>query len=78
MPQIVRPQTKTKVKVVPREGELEITLNINITVDGQVTATAEGGEVTSIKQQKINDDEAAPMVPDFTSGVKLKFGKEDK
>lgn len=78
MPQIVRPSSQTKVKVVPKEGELEITLNINITVDGQVSATADGGKVTSVTQQNIEEDEASPMVPDFSSGVKLNFGKEDK
>lgn len=77
MPSIVKPHSQTKIKVVPKEGELEITLNINITVDGQVSATAEGGEVKSLKQQKIDDDEAAPMIPDFSSGIKLKFGKEE-
>lgn len=74
MPQIVRPQTQTKIKVVPKEGELEITLNINITVDGQVSATADGAEVTSVKQKK--EDEVTPLVPDFSSGFKLNFGKE--
>jgi len=76
MPQIVKPPTKTTVRVVPKDGELEITLNINITVDGKVSATADNAEVTALSQP--DEDEAAPMIPDFTSGVKLNFGKEEK
>jgi len=73
MPQIVRPQTQTKVKVVPKEGELEITLNINISLDGKITATADNAEVSTVA----DEDDAAPMIPDFASGIKLKFGKEE-
>lgn len=77
MPQIVKPQTQTKIKVVPKDGELEITLNINISVDGVVSATAEGAEVKSVKEET-QECEASPLIPDFTSGIKLSFGKDDK
>lgn len=70
MPQIVRP-AHSKVKVVPRDGQLEITLNINISIDGKVTATSEEAEVLSVPK-----DEVEPAIPDFVSGFKLKFGKE--
>jgi hypothetical protein len=71
MPQIVR-QPKTSVRIVPREGEIEITLNINITIDGQVATVNAQGVATSEKEE-IKD--AEPLVPDFFSGGKLKFGK---
>lgn len=76
MPQIRRPQSQTKIKVVPRDGELEITLNINISLDGKVTATADNAEVSAMGLEE-EDDDAAPMVPDFASGIKLNFGKEE-
>ena len=65
MPLIRSP--KTKVKVVPREGELEITLNINISVDGQLTASSENAEV-SIQSE---EEKVDPIIPDFDSGGKL-------
>ena len=76
MVQRIRPATQTKVLVVPRDGELEITLNINVTVDGQVTATATDG-VVDIKQGEDEDDKVEPVIPDFSTGLKLDdFGKE--
>lgn len=74
MVQHVRPGTQTKVMVVPRDGELEITLNINITVDGKVTASADSADVHMLQE---DDDKVDHLVPDFTSGVQLKFGKEE-
>lgn len=74
MVQHVRPSTQTKVTVVPREGELEITLNINITVDGQVTATSDDAEVRTVKEES---EKSNHLIPDFVSGLKLKFGKEE-
>lgn len=72
MPQLLKPATK--ITVVPKDGELEITLNINITVDGQLTATTENGDVVSMQQVK--EEEKTPhLIPDFFSGVKLNFGK---
>jgi hypothetical protein len=75
MVQHVRPGTQTQVKVVPREGELEITLNINITVDGNITTSADGAEVSVLQQE--DDDKVDRMIPDFSSGVQLSFGKEE-
>jgi len=75
MVQRVRPGTQTQVKVVPRDGELAITLNINITVDGNVTASADGADVSVL--QKEDDDKVDHLIPDFASGVKLNFGKEE-
>lgn len=72
MPQLIKPATK--IRVVPRDGELEITLNINITVDGKVSADAEGADV-SVKEDKT--DEPQRIIPDFLSGLKLDFGKKD-
>lgn len=76
MPQIVRSQAKTKIKVVPRDGELEITLNININVDGSVVASSDEAEVTMLKKE--DKEEASPLIPDFVSGKKLSFGKDTK
>lgn len=70
MPQLIKPATK--IKVVPKDGEIEITLNINITVDGQVVATADKANVV------LEKEETAPhIIPDFFSGVKLNFGKKE-
>lgn len=80
MPQRIRPATK--IKVVPKEGELEITLNVNITVDGQVVATAANADVVSVQQAKEeeDDDHVDPLVPDFSSGGGIfgMFGKKSK
>lgn len=68
MPQLIKPSTK--VKIVPKDGEIEITLNININVDGKVSASADNADVA------IDQEEKAPlMIPDFFSGQKLDFGK---
>lgn len=66
---LMRPSTK--IKVVPRDGEIEITLNINISVDGQVTALANNAEVD------VEDDKPPHVIPDFMSGAKLNFGKKE-
>ncbi len=66
--------SRAKVKVVPRDGKLEITLNINISLDGQVIAMADNAAVSVQKEE----DEAVPtFIPDFTSGKKLNFGKDE-
>jgi hypothetical protein len=69
MPQLMKP---TKVKIMPKDGELEITLNINITIDGQVTASAENAKSVSVEEDKV-----AQFIPDFKSGLKLNFGKNE-
>jgi hypothetical protein len=74
MPQIIRPAAK--VKIVPKEGEIEITLNINITVDGQIVATGENAK--SVRVEEENKEEKSPfIIPDFSSGLKLNFGKKE-
>ena len=71
MPQLIRPATT--VKVVPKDGELEITVNINITVDGKVTANAEGGSISSLSMKENDDDKVNYVIQDFTStNYKLK------
>lgn len=70
MPQLIKPSTQ--VKVVPRDGELEITLNINISVDGNISASSDEGEVSILKK---NEDKINYFIPDFSSDVKLDFGK---
>lgn len=75
MPQHIRP--KTKVKVVPKEGELEITLNINISVDGKVSATSDDAKVEEVHEEK-KEEKTPFVVPDFKSGLKLPFGKQQK
>jgi hypothetical protein len=70
MSQLIKPSTK--VKIVPRDGELEITLNINITVDGKVTASADNAEVSILKEK---EEKTERVIPDFFSGMKLDFGK---
>lgn len=69
MPQLIKPVTK--VRVVPKEGEIEITLNINITVDGKVTAAADNADTVEVSES----EETPFVVPDFGSGFKLNFGK---
>jgi len=76
MPQIVK-QPKTQIRIVPKEGEIEITLNINITVDGQVTANSINAQSVSVDEEEKEKD-ADPMIPDFFSGTKLKFGIDNK
>lgn len=72
MPRVIRP---TQIKVVPRDGEIEITLNINITLDGKIVASADEAETEVTATEE--DDETNYMIPDFSSGLKLDFGKID-
>ena len=48
MAQLIRPATKTQVRIVPRDGELVVTLDINISIDGvvQTSASVENADVT--------------------------------
>ena len=64
---------KTKVRVIPREGEVEITLNINISLDGKVVALADNADVTVTEEE----EKAPTFIPQFLSGGKLKFGKKE-
>lgn len=73
MVQFIRPATK--IKVVPRDGELEIILNINITVDGNIMTTVEGAKVVEPGQTGGADDKTDLLVPDFSSGFKIDFGR---
>lgn len=73
MPTLIKPTTK--VKIVPRDGELEITLNINITVDGKVTASADNAKAVTVEQE--SDEKVPQFIPDFSSGYKLNFGKKE-
>lgn len=73
MVQHLRSATKTQVRIVPRDGELVITLDINISVDGKVQASASNADVTVE-----DEDHVDHVVPEFVSGLKLDFGKEDK
>jgi hypothetical protein len=73
MSQLLKPSTK--IKVVPRDGEIEITLNINITVDGKVVASAENAEVKTITEE--SESKPPHIIPDFFSGTKLNFGKKE-
>jgi hypothetical protein len=73
MVQLIKPSTK--VKVVPKDGELEITLNINITVDGKVVASAENADVKTLSEDV--EEKAPHIIPDFFSGTKLSFGKKE-
>ena len=68
MAQHIRP-AQTSIKVIPRDGAIEITLNINITVDGQVVTA----QVAESKEEKMK--EKIGLLPDFSSGLKLNFGK---
>lgn len=72
MAQLVSPG-KTKIKLVPKDGELEITVNINITVDGQISASVAENHI----EEKPVKKETNYFVPDFSSGAKLNFGKEE-
>lgn len=72
MPQLIKPSTK--IKVVPKDGELEIILNINITVDGKVVASADKADVQTLSE---DEDKAPHIIPDFFSGTKLNFGKKE-
>jgi len=65
---------KTQVRIVPRDGELVITLDINISVDGKVQATADNATNVTVE----DEDHVDHMIPEFVSGLKLDFGKDDK
>ena len=73
MAQVINPTTI--VKVVPRDGELEVTLNIHITLEGKVLASSENAKVEAVSESE--DEDAVPLIPDFSSGTKiLNFDRE--
>lgn len=76
MAQRVRP-IRTEVKVVPRDGEIHITLDINVTVDGDVAvaALAAAEQAPPVKETPPKE-KSAKIIPGFTSGMKLNFGKK--
>jgi len=51
MPQLIKPSTK--VKIIPKDGEIEITLNININLDGKVSAIADNADVLVDEEEKL-------------------------
>lgn len=79
MANLIKPSAK--VIVVPREGELEITLNINITIDGKIEANSENAVVTvqsdQLTKNSMQEEKAPYIIPDFTTGTKLNFGKKE-
>ena len=74
MPTLRSPSTK--IKVVPKDGELEITLNIHITMDGQLTAQSAQAESVKIVNEK-DEDQVDMMIPKFSSGKKIDFGVKE-
>ena len=74
MPALRSPSTK--IKVVPKDGELEITLNIHITMDGQLTAQSAQAESVKIVNEK-DEDQVDMMIPKFSSGKKIDFGGKE-
>lgn len=74
MPALRSPSTK--IKVVPKDGELEITLNIHITMDGQLTAQSAQAESVKIVNEK-DEDQVDMMIPKFSSGKKIDFGVKE-
>jgi len=70
----------TKIKVVPKEGEIEISLDItiNVNADGLVVASAETTQKETKKTSFLDDEEVKPIIPNFISGGTLNFGKEVK
>lgn len=69
---------KTTVRIVPQEGELEITVNINITLDGQVVTTVNDPGVAIQEKREKSQKESSFLMPDFSSGAKLNFGKVEE
>jgi hypothetical protein len=72
-----------KVKVIAQNGQvtlaLQIDLNINLNTTGLPTAgnfmINDSPNIGKSTIQKEDDDNAAMLVPDFTSKEKVKFGK---
>ena len=75
MVQRVRPTTQTKVRVVPRDGELEITLNINVTVEGGV-ATLTGTVETWTERAAAEADAHQGGAMRVRNHIKVKNGRE--
>lgn len=68
MAQLISPQ----VKVLTKDGEIEvhisIDLNLNLTTNGFIAES-------SVKSKPSIDDEPEKLIPSFSSGNKVKFGK---
>ena len=71
--------SSTKVKVIPRDGEIEISLDItiNINADGLVAVSAQQSDEPT-KKRVLSDDKVDYPIPNFASGSTLSFGKEVK
>lgn len=71
MPQLIQP---SKIKIVPRDGELEITININISLDNQGIINVKAFQENKEPTQETEDTEL--LIPDFDSSLKIDFGKK--
>jgi len=76
MPQLFQPTKVVTKEIVTKDGECHIhitlDLNININAAGGVGVDASVG-----KKEKNDDEEVQWVVPQFTSGQKVKFGKKE-
>lgn len=70
MPKHNRP---TKIKVVPKDGEIEITLNININVDGISVSTEDAEELC----EEQSEEKVLYALPEFGPTKKINFGKKE-
>jgi hypothetical protein len=68
----------SKIVTVTKDGEchlvITLELNINLMANGQIGATLVGNE----NMQMPKEDVFEYSIPDFTSGMKLDFGKIEK
>ncbi|MCK9459694.1 MAG: hypothetical protein M0R80_08650 [Proteobacteria bacterium] len=69
---MVQKLVKQEAKVITKDGECKIQINIQLDIN-----VNEHGVTVKASDDKI-DESIDWAIPDFTTGQKLKFGKEEK
>lgn len=72
--------TPTKVVTVTKDGECHLTITLELNIN--LNSLGDGGEkvsasLRSADKMEVEDDNVDFMIPDFSSGQSLKFGKGD-
>jgi hypothetical protein len=72
MVQLLKPH---EVKIITKEGECQvsITLDLNINLNGEIAQVT-----TKVKQKEEEKEENVWEIPDFSSGEKINFGKNER
>jgi len=65
-----------ETKIVTKDGECYVNIALELTIKLDSDGIVLTGAATKQKAQENDDDKVNFAIPDFSSGKKLKFGKE--